>query len=53
MTDNKAKILQLLNTKTHEEVSIMIGISRPTLYKRIATDKWKKAETAIIKTLLK
>jgi len=51
MTENKATVLRLLNTNTYDQVSEMIGISKPTLYKRIKSDKWKKAETAIIKSL--
>jgi len=37
--------------KTYDEVADDIGITRPTLYSRLATHNWKKSELALIRDL--
>jgi len=51
MTENLKKVDALIKIYNKELVAEMIGISKNTLYKRLKNDRWKKSETAIIKTL--
>ena len=48
-TTSKVQRLRLSNTD--EEVCKMIGISKPTLYTRIAKHNWKTAEIFLIEKL--
>lgn len=49
-TTNKVK--QLRGVKyTDEELSKLIGISRPTLYTRLRLHNWKKGEKVLIKNI--
>lgn len=45
------KVASLRDSSTDKEVAEKIGISKNTLYKRLAFSDWKKSELAII-TLL-
>jgi predicted DNA-binding transcriptional regulator AlpA len=38
------------NIFTDEEISMKIGISKPTLYTRLKKDNWKKSEIFLIKS---
>jgi hypothetical protein len=53
MNSNKTtvKVKDLLQKNTKEEVSIMIGISRPTLDTRLKTSNWKVSEVYLISKL--
>ena len=49
---NTTQIVQRLLLKhTKEELSIMIGISRPTLDSRLEKENWKKSEISHIAKL--
>lgn len=36
---------------THEKLAEMLEITRPTLYKRVVDNKWKKSQIITLKTL--
>lgn len=47
-----AKVARLRGIKfTDEELSELIGISRPTLYVRLEKSNWKKGELELIKKI--
>ena len=48
-----AKVQRLRISYTDDEVSKMIGLSKPTLYTRIKTNKWKVSEIYLIEKLQK
>lgn len=45
------KIQSRLTEKTYDEIAIEIGITRPTLYARLAEHNWKKSELVLIRDL--
>jgi len=45
----KAKLL--LQSMTYEELAEKLGISRPTLYKRLADSSWKLGEISLLDKL--
>ncbi len=47
------KVLMVIQTgkSTKKELSESLGISRPTLDKRISSDSWKKGELKLIESL--
>ena len=50
-TRTETKAETLLKTFTKKELSEQLGISRPTLYSRIVSGRWKKLEEEKIKQL--
>lgn len=48
-TTNKVQMMR--SNKTDLEVCEIIGISKPTLYKRLRLHNWKKSEIVLIKNL--
>ncbi len=51
MNKTTTKVKLLLQKNTQEEVSVMIGISRNTLLKRLQKDDWKVSEISHISKL--
>jgi len=51
MNATTTKVKLLLFKYTKEELSIMIGISRPTLDTRLEKENWKKSEISHIAKL--
>ncbi len=51
MNKTTTKVKLLLQKNTQEEVSLMIGISRNTLLKRLQKDDWKVSEISHISKL--
>jgi len=51
MNKTTTKVKLLLQKNTQEEVSVMIGISRNTLLKRLQKDDWKVSEISHIQKL--
>lgn len=49
--ETTAKVQRLRNSYTDEELIKKIGISKPTLYSRIANHKWKTSEIFLIEKL--
>ena len=45
------KIRERLNGKTYDDVAGEIGITKPTLYARLAEHSWKKSELVLIRDL--
>lgn len=45
------KIKQRIGQKTYDEIAEEIGITRPTLYARLAEHNWKKSELVLIRDL--
>jgi DNA invertase Pin-like site-specific DNA recombinase len=45
------KIKERISQKTYDEVAEEIGITRPTLYARLAENNWKKSELVLIRDL--
>lgn len=42
--DCTSKVQKIRHYKTDEEISKLIGISKPTLYSRLKDHKWKTSE---------
>jgi len=51
MNKTTTKVKLLLQTKTQEDVSKLIGISRNTLYVRLQKSNWKVSEIYLISKL--
>jgi len=47
------KILKLRESMTIDEICSLIGITKPTYYKRIKNHDWKKSEKHLIKNYKK
>jgi hypothetical protein len=45
------KIINRLISRTYDEVAKDIGITKPTLYARLAEHNWKKSELVLIRDL--
>jgi DNA invertase Pin-like site-specific DNA recombinase len=54
MTKDKATqtAKDLLLKMTYEDLAKKLGITRPTLYARLAENKWKKGEIALLEKLI-
>lgn len=50
--DITQRVKRQLVFKTHEEISKIIGISRPTLNVRLSKNNWKVSEIHLIQTKL-
>jgi DNA-binding Lrp family transcriptional regulator len=50
--DATLRVKRHLAFKTHEEISKMIGITRPTLNARLKRNNWKLSELYLIQTKL-
>ncbi|MCP4984906.1 MAG: hypothetical protein GY928_02220 [Colwellia sp.] len=47
----KVKAIKQSRDINDEELRCVLGISKPTLYKRLRNNDWKKAEIVLIKNL--
>jgi DNA-binding CsgD family transcriptional regulator len=49
--ETNEKIKLLLLSKNYQEIADLVGISIPTLYRKMQLNNWKKSEIFLIKNL--